>query len=89
MQAMYGRHGEAPLPVLAAASSADCFNMTLEAARIALKYMTPVMLLTDGYIGQASEPWRIPDIDTLPEIRTQTLQPILQPFNPISATLKH
>jgi 2-oxoglutarate/2-oxoacid ferredoxin oxidoreductase subunit alpha len=68
MQAMYGRHGEAPMPVLAAASSADCFNMTLEAARIALKYMTPVMLLTDGYIGQASEPWRIPDVDKLPDI---------------------
>lgn len=68
MQAMYGRHGEAPLPVLAAASSSDCFTMTLEAARIALKYMTPVMLLTDGYIGQASEPWRIPDITALPEI---------------------
>lgn len=71
MQAMYGRHGEAPLPVLAAASSTDCFAMTLEAARIALKYMTPVMLLTDGYIGQASEPWRIPEIDKLPEIQPQ------------------
>ena len=68
MQAMYGRHGEAPLPILAAASSADCFNMTLEAARIALKYMTPVILLTDGYIGQASEPWRIPDTEKLPDI---------------------
>jgi 2-oxoglutarate ferredoxin oxidoreductase subunit alpha len=69
MQAMYGRHGEAPLPVLAAASSADCFAMTLEAARIALKYMTPVMLLSDGYIGQASEPWRIPELETLPDIQ--------------------
>ncbi len=69
MQAMYGRHGEAPMPVLAAASASDCFEMTLEAARIALKYMTPVMLLTDGYIGQASEPWRIPEIDKLPEIQ--------------------
>jgi 2-oxoglutarate/2-oxoacid ferredoxin oxidoreductase subunit alpha len=71
MQAMYGRHGEAPMPVLAAASSSDCFNMTLEAARIALKYMTPVMLLTDGYIGQASEPWQIPDIKSLPDIAPQ------------------
>jgi|APTNR8051073442_1049403.scaffolds.fasta_scaffold00005_124 2-oxoglutarate ferredoxin oxidoreductase subunit alpha len=68
MQAMYGRHGEAPMPVLAAASASDCFNMTLEASRIALKYMTPVMLLTDGYIGQASEPWRIPEISSLPDI---------------------
>ncbi|MBL7843553.1 MAG: 2-oxoacid:acceptor oxidoreductase subunit alpha [Cyclobacteriaceae bacterium] len=71
MQAMYGRHGEAPLPVLAAASSSDCFNMTVEAARIALKYMTPVILLTDGYIGQASEPWQIPDIKSLPDITPQ------------------
>ncbi len=68
MIAMYGRHGEAPMPVLAAASSSDCFDMTMEAARIALKYMTPVMLLTDEYIGQASEPWRIPDVGALPEI---------------------
>jgi 2-oxoglutarate/2-oxoacid ferredoxin oxidoreductase subunit alpha len=80
MQAMYGRHGEAPMPVLAAASSADCFNMTLEASRIALKYMTPVMLLTDGYIGQASEPWRIPDVDSLPDIAPN--------FAPDAATFK-
>lgn len=71
MQAMYGRHGEAPMPVLAAASASDCFAMTLEASRIALKYMTPVMLLTDGYIGQASEPWRIPEISSLPDIAPQ------------------
>lgn len=71
MQAMYGRHGEAPMPVLAAASASDCFAMTLEASRIALKYMTPVMLLTDGYIGQASEPWRIPEISSLPDITPQ------------------
>lgn len=68
MQAMYGRHGEAPMPVLAASGSADCFDMTMEAARLALKYMTPVMLLTDGYIGQSSEPWRIPELDKLAEI---------------------
>ena len=67
-QAMYGRHGEAPLPVLAAASAADCFDMTVEAARLALKYMTPVILLTDGYIAQGSEPWRIPELDELPEL---------------------
>jgi len=71
LQAMYGRHGEAPLPVLAAASASDCFNMTLEASRIALKYMTPVILLTDGYIGQATEPWRIPSLDELPDINPQ------------------
>jgi 2-oxoglutarate/2-oxoacid ferredoxin oxidoreductase subunit alpha len=66
--AMYGRHGEAPLPVLAANSASDCFYMTLEAARIALKYMVPVILLTDGYIAQGSEPWRIPSIDELADI---------------------
>jgi 2-oxoglutarate ferredoxin oxidoreductase subunit alpha len=59
-QAMFGRHGEAPLPVVAAASAADCFAMTVEASRLALKYMTPVILLTDGYIAQGTEPWKIP-----------------------------
>lgn len=68
LMAMFGRHGEAPMPVLAAASASDCFAMTLEAARIALKYMTPVLLLSDGYIGQASEPWKIPKISELPEL---------------------
>ncbi|MCK5280446.1 MAG: 2-oxoacid:acceptor oxidoreductase subunit alpha [Cyclobacteriaceae bacterium] len=67
-QAMYGRHGEAPLPVIAAASAADCFDMTIEAARLALKYMTPVILLTDGYIAQGTEPWRIPEMDELPDL---------------------
>ncbi len=67
-QAMYGRHGEAPMPVLAAASASDCFGMTIEAARIALKYMTPVILLTDGYIGQATEPWKIPGMEELPDL---------------------
>ena len=69
LQAMYGRHGEAPLPVLAASSASDSFSMTFEAARIALKYMTPVILLLDGYIGQATEPWRIPEEDSLPVIK--------------------
>ena len=68
LMAMFGRHGEAPMPILALASSADGFSLTLEAARIALKYMTPVLLLSDGYIGQASEPWKIPSVSSLPEI---------------------
>jgi len=68
LQAMYGRHGEAPIPVLAAASASDCFAMTVEAARLALKYMTPVILLTDGYIGQATEPWKIPEMEELPDL---------------------
>jgi 2-oxoglutarate ferredoxin oxidoreductase subunit alpha len=68
LQALYGRNGEAPIPVVAAATPADCFNMVFEAARIAIKYMTPVFCLTDGYLGNGSEPWLIPDFDSLPDI---------------------
>jgi 2-oxoglutarate/2-oxoacid ferredoxin oxidoreductase subunit alpha len=62
-QAVYGRNGDAPLPVIAARSPADCFNCAIEAVRIAVRYMTPVMLLTDGYIANAAEPWLVPDMD--------------------------
>jgi 2-oxoglutarate/2-oxoacid ferredoxin oxidoreductase subunit alpha len=68
LQALYGRNGEAPIPVIAARTPSDCFDMAFEASRIALKYMTPVMLLTDGYLGNGSEPWLIPDYDKLPDI---------------------
>ena len=64
----YGRHGEAPAVVIAAATPADCFSMAFEAARIAVKYMTPVYLLTDGYLGNGSEPWLVPNSKDLPEI---------------------
>lgn len=67
--AMYGRHGEAPMPIVAASTMADCFDMTIEAARLALKYMTPVMLLTDGYLAQGTNPWRIPNLNDLPDIQ--------------------
>jgi len=67
-QAMYGRNGEAPVCVLAARTPRDCFYMAIEASRIALKYMTPVILLTDGYLGNGSEPWRIPNVNELPDI---------------------
>lgn len=66
--AIYGRHGEAPLPVVAAKSPADCFNAAIEAARIALKYRTPVILLSDGYIANGSEPWMLPDLSTYEKI---------------------
>ncbi len=66
--AVYGRHGEAPIPVLAAASPADAFDIAIEAARIALKYMTPVMLLSDNMVANGSEPWRLPDLSELPDI---------------------
>jgi 2-oxoglutarate ferredoxin oxidoreductase subunit alpha len=68
LQALYGRNGEAPLPVIAAATPSDCFNVVYESARIAIKYMTPVICLTDGYLGNGSEPWLIPDYDKLPAI---------------------
>ncbi len=70
-QAMYGRHGEAPLVVLAAKSPADCFYMAIEAARIAVKFMTPVILLTDGYLAFGSEPLKVPKFDELPDIDVQ------------------
>jgi len=61
-QAVYGRNGDAPLPVLATSSPSDCFEVAIEAVRIATKYMTPVMVLTDGYLANASEPWMVPDL---------------------------
>ncbi|MHC5111452.1 MAG: 2-oxoacid:acceptor oxidoreductase subunit alpha [Planctomycetota bacterium] len=66
-QALFGRNGEAPLCVLAAATPADCFWMALEAFRIATEFMTPVILLTDGYLANGAEPWRIPTMDQLPK----------------------
>ncbi|ARP70676.1 2-oxoacid:acceptor oxidoreductase subunit alpha [Streptomyces pluripotens] len=71
LQAMYGRNGEAPVPVIAPCTPADCFDAALEAARIALTYRTPVFLLSDGYLANGSEPWRIPDLDELPDLRVQ------------------
>ncbi len=68
MQVLYGRNGECPAPVLAASSPADCFDVALEAWRIATRYMTPVFILTDGYIANGAEPWRVPDVDSLPLI---------------------
>ncbi|MBC2864984.1 2-oxoacid:acceptor oxidoreductase subunit alpha [Streptomyces mexicanus] len=68
LQAMFGRNGEAPVPVLASRSPGDCFDTALEAARIAVTYRTPVLLLSDGYLANGSEPWRIPDVADLPVI---------------------
>src|SRR5690606_2758319 len=74
-QAVYGRNADAPLPVLAARSPSDCFDTAIEAVRIALRHMTPVFLLTDGYLANAAEPWRIPDIDAYPPITAPALDP--------------
>jgi len=71
LQAMFGRNGESPVPIIAAASPADCFNAAIEAARIAVKYRTPVILLSDGYLANGSEPWRIPEVASLPDLSQQ------------------
>lgn len=68
LQALYGRHGESPLPVIAANSPSDCFRAAFDAIRIALEFSTPVILLSDGYLANGSEPWNIPHEDSLPEI---------------------
>ncbi|MFI9239773.1 2-oxoacid:acceptor oxidoreductase subunit alpha [Streptomyces sp. NPDC053079] len=71
LQAMYGRNGEAPVPIVAPRTPADCFDAALDAARIALTYRTPVFLLSDGYLANGSEPWRVPEVDELPDLRVQ------------------
>jgi 2-oxoglutarate ferredoxin oxidoreductase subunit alpha len=68
LMALYGRNGESPVPVVAAASPSDCFFAAIEAARIAVTYRTPVILLSDGYLGNGSEPWRIPETSELPDL---------------------
>src|SRR5207244_4194983 len=67
-QAVYGRNGESPVPVLATRSPADCFDACIEASRIAIEYRTPVILLSDGAIGTGTEPWKLPDVEALPRI---------------------
>ncbi|MFG2111500.1 2-oxoacid:acceptor oxidoreductase subunit alpha [Streptomyces sp. NPDC048718] len=74
LQAMFGRNGEAPVPIVAPRTPADCFDAALDAARIALTYRTPVMLLSDGYLANGSEPWRIPETTELPDLTTRFAQ---------------
>ncbi len=71
LQAVYGRNGEAPLAVFAASSPSDCFYMAIEASKYALKYMSPVILLTDGYLANGTEPWKIPHVNELPDIHVK------------------
>ncbi|HKV11155.1 MAG TPA: 2-oxoacid:acceptor oxidoreductase subunit alpha [Thermoanaerobaculia bacterium] len=71
LQVMFGRNGESPMPVLAASSPKDCFDMALEAVRIATHYMVPVVLLSDGYIANGSEPWKLPRVEDLPDLRVE------------------
>src|SRR5438552_17182490 len=81
LHAMYGRHGEAPVAIVAASSPADCFDIVLEATRIALKYRTPVIVLSDAFLATGSEPWKLPDVDSLPDL-TQAFSFATEPNAP-------
>lgn len=74
LMALYGRNGESPVPVVAAATPSDCFDAAIEATRLALKFMTPVFLLSDAYIANSSEPWKLPEVENLPEIEMDRVQ---------------
>jgi 2-oxoglutarate ferredoxin oxidoreductase subunit alpha len=71
LQVMFGRNGDSPMPVIAASSPKDCFDVALEAVRIATQYMVPVVLLSDGYIANGSEPWKLPTVEELPDLRVE------------------
>ena len=82
--AMYGRHGESPLPIVSASTPSECFTAALEAARIAVRYRTPVILLSDTFIANSSEPWPIPDVESLPKIDPAFASPNGPDFLPYS-----
>jgi 2-oxoglutarate ferredoxin oxidoreductase subunit alpha len=88
-QAVFGRNSECPVAVVAPATPSECFSMALEAFRIAIKYMTPVIFLSDGYLGNGAEPWKIPGMDELPEIpvRFHTDKESFQPYRRDPRTL--
>jgi 2-oxoglutarate/2-oxoacid ferredoxin oxidoreductase subunit alpha len=88
MQALYGRNGESPVVVIAASTPSDCFYYAFESARIALEHMTPVLLLTDGFIANGSEPWKIPEMSDLPEIKPPFALKGSSPFLPYKRDLK-
>lgn len=75
LQAMYGRNGESPIPIVAPQSPADCFDMAIEAVKLAVRSMSPVMLLSEGYLANSSEPWNLPDADDIPEIKVSHPSP--------------
>jgi 2-oxoglutarate ferredoxin oxidoreductase subunit alpha len=97
LQAMFGRNGEAPVPIVAPRSPADCFEVAMEAVRIATTYRTPVLLLSDGYLANGSEPWRVPAVDQLPELEVEFAsapnaisgggKPVFHPFDRDPVTL--
>ena len=82
LMVLFGRNGESPVPVVAASTPSQCFHAAIEAARIALKYRTPVYLLSDAYLANGSEPWLIPDVASLPDISTSFAEPGPEPFQP-------
>ena len=82
LQALHGRNGEAPVPVVAPCTPSDCFAVAIEAARIAVKYRTPVIVLSDGYLANGSEPWQIPDVASLPEISPDFAEAGAEEFQP-------
>ena len=82
LMAIHGRHGESPLPVVAASTPGQCFEAAYEAARIAVRYRTPVILLSDLFLANSSEPWRLPDTDSLPEIDPNFAEATDEPFEP-------
>jgi 2-oxoglutarate ferredoxin oxidoreductase subunit alpha len=71
LQVMFGRNGESPMPIIAPASPADCFDAAIEACRMAIQYMVPVVFLSDGYLANGSEPWKLPEVDELPDLRVE------------------
>lgn len=89
LQAMFGRNGESPIPVIAARSPADCFDVAIEAWRIATRFMTPIIILTDGYIANGSEPWRIPNMADLPKIEVKHPGPRNEDDPPFLAYLRN
>jgi 2-oxoglutarate ferredoxin oxidoreductase subunit alpha len=82
LMVLFGRNGESPVPVVAASTPSQCFEAAIEAARIALKYRTPVYLLSDAYLANGSEPWLIPDVADLPDISTSFAEANGEPFEP-------
>lgn len=80
-QSLWGRHGESPIAILTASSPRDCFDIMLEAAKIATKYMTPVIVLSDGFLGNGSQVWKVPDVNSLPKIEVHQRKNI-EDFHP-------
>ena len=89
LQALYGRNGESPAIVIAASTPSDCFKYAYLSAKLAMEHMTPVILLTDGYLGNGSEPWRFPNTEGLPEIKAPILKPGVKDWQPYERDAEH